>query len=110
MARFDDLVRVPVESHFAGDYRLEYDGKYITLFGKDRGYTAFGYGATDESFEEMVLVPVVIEVRRASPMIIRVTDVEIVIKLNQEDIPHSTVEDMTVGGDECRKIWDESKS
>lgn len=29
------VVRVKVEPNWNGNYRLEYDGKYVTLFGAD---------------------------------------------------------------------------
>lgn len=43
-----DVIRIPIEPHFAGDYRLEYDGKYITLFGRDRNYAGFKFNEDDE--------------------------------------------------------------
>lgn len=74
--------RIPIEAHFAGDYRLEYDGKYITLYGKDNRYDMEGmFGAPKGTYDEMVLIPVVEEIRNASPEIIEVTETEIIISL-----------------------------
>lgn len=74
--------RIPIEAHFAGDYRLEYDGKYITLYGKDNRYDMEGmFGAPKGTYDEMVLVPVVEEVRNAHPEIIEITETEIVVSL-----------------------------
>jgi hypothetical protein len=85
-----DLIKVPIESYFAGDYRLEYDGKYITLFGKDKTYPVNAYGFDVEGrdsngeihYEEMVLVSCVAEVRNARPEIAEVDNDYIHIKLN----------------------------
>lgn len=74
-------VRIPIEPHFAGEYRLEYDGKYITLFGKDKNYKGFNFNESDDEwFEEMVLIPVVLEVRNAKPIIHEITSSEIIIR------------------------------
>lgn len=76
------VIRVPIKEHFAGDYRIEYDGKYVSLFGKDCRYEAFRYSdEQDLSYEEMLLIPIVTEVRNADPKIKEVTDSEIVIEL-----------------------------
>jgi hypothetical protein len=73
-------VRLPILPHYAGDYRLEYDGKYITLFGADNRYKGFNMNKNDDVwYEEMVLVPCVIEARNARPKIKEVTETEIVI-------------------------------
>jgi len=76
------VIRIPIEPHFAGDYRLEYDGKYITLFGRDKTYEGFRF-SDDEPvwYEEMVLISCVLEVRKATPTIKKVTDKEIVVDL-----------------------------
>ena len=74
--------RIPILDFYAGDYRLEYDGKYVTLFGKDKNYKGFKFNDEDDDwFEEMVLIPVVEEIRNASPKIIEVTDTDIVVDL-----------------------------
>lgn len=71
------VIRIPILSNYGGGYRLEYDGKYITLYGKDKYYKCmFGDG-----YEEMVLIPVVEEIRNAEPEIIETTDTEIVVSL-----------------------------
>ncbi len=76
------VIRIPIEPHFAGDYRLEYDSKYITLFGKDNRYEGFRF-LDDQSiwYEEMVLIGCVLEVRKATPIIKEVTDTEIIVDL-----------------------------
>ena len=79
----DKIVTASIEPNFAGHYRLEYDGKYITLFGWDNSYPVYCYGSgklTDE-FEEMVLISCVEEVRNASPSIIKVDENYIYIQL-----------------------------
>jgi len=71
------VIRIPILSNYGGGYRLEYDSKYITLYGKDKNYKCmFGDG-----YEEMVLIPVVVEIRNAEPEIIETTDTEIVVSL-----------------------------
>lgn len=71
---------VPIEPHFAGNYRIEYDGKYTTLFGRDRRYKGLKFNDDDDDwFEEMVLIPVVFEARNADPEIREVTQSEIFI-------------------------------
>jgi len=46
------IISVPIEQHFAGGYRLEYDGKYITLFGKDNRHEQFRFSDDQEIFYE----------------------------------------------------------
>ena len=70
-----NIYTIPIESHFGGNYRLEYDGKYITLFGNDKKY----------GNQEMVLIAVVLEIRNATPEILEVTDKEIIISLGFEN-------------------------
>ena len=71
------VIRIPILSNYGGGYRLEYDGKYITLYGKDKDYKCmFG-----DDYEEMVLIPIVEEIRNAEPEIIETTDREIVVSL-----------------------------
>ena len=68
---------IPILSNYGGGYRLEYDGKYITLYGKDKNYKCM-FGA---DYEEMVLIPIVEEIRNAEPEIIETTNTEIVVSL-----------------------------
>jgi len=76
------VIRIPILDFYAGGYRLEYDGKYITLFGKDKNYKGFKFNEEDEDwFEEMVLIPVVVEIRKVNPRIVEVTDTEIIVDL-----------------------------
>jgi hypothetical protein len=77
-------IRIPIEPHFAGDYRIEYDGKYITLYGLDNRYDMEGvFGSSKETYDEHVLIPVVEEIRNAKPEIIEVTETEIIISLGK---------------------------
>jgi hypothetical protein len=77
-----DVITVPIQPNWNGKYRIEYDGKYITLFGEDKNYPGFKWTAdSEEWFEEMVLVGCVEEVRNASPFIEKVDDEFIYIKL-----------------------------
>lgn len=77
-----DEIKVPIKPHFAGGYRLEYDSKYITLFGKDKRYPGFNFSEDDDDwFEEMVLVACVEEVRNAQPHIVNIDNEFIYIKL-----------------------------
>ena len=76
------VIRIPIQPHFAGGYRLEYDGKYITLFGEDNRYEGFRFSDDHPIwYEEMVLISCVLEVRGATPTIKEVTDTEIVVDL-----------------------------
>jgi len=79
-------IKVHIEPHFAGRYRLEYDGKYITLFGRNNKYPVMMYGCSDEEaarrdteYDETVLIPIVVEARKANPEIVDVTQDEIII-------------------------------
>jgi hypothetical protein len=75
-------LRIPIKSHYAGDYRLEYDGKYITLFGRDKNYPGWDLSGNNEIwYEEMVLIGCALEVRNAVPTIKEVTESEIIIDL-----------------------------
>lgn len=81
-------VRIPIEPHFAGDYQLEYDGKYITLHGRDNRYTEFQYTTEpciSPTFEKMVLIPIVEEARRIECVIEKVTESEIVISITPQE-------------------------
>lgn len=85
----DQFVKVPIENNYAGDYRIEYDGKYITLFGKDKDYKGFKFNEDDEDwYEEMVLIPLVAECRNAIPKIIDINLKEkfILIQLNIQNL------------------------
>ena len=76
------VIHIPIEPHFAGDYRLEYDSKYITLFGKDNRFEGFKFLDDQEVwYEEMVLIGCVLEVRKATPIIKEVTDKYITVDL-----------------------------
>jgi len=78
----NNFIKIPIKPHFAGDYRLEYDGKYIALYGKDNRYKGFRFSNEQPiCYEEMVLIGCVLEVRKAIPTIKEVTDKEIVIDL-----------------------------
>lgn len=71
------VIRIPILSNYGGGYWLEYDGKYITLYGKNKNYKCmFG-----DDYEEMVLIPIIEEIRNAEPEIIEITNTEIVISL-----------------------------
>lgn len=61
-------ILVKREDNWEEPFRIEYDGKYITLFGKDKNYIVPDYGGHGQiEYEEMVLVPVVREVRNITP-------------------------------------------
>lgn len=75
-------IKIKIETNWAGDYRLEYDGKYITLFGRDKQYPYWfkpDQNAPDE-YEKMVLIPVVQEIRNACPEITKVDEEYIYIE------------------------------
>lgn len=75
-------VRVPILENYCAPYKLEYDGKYVTLLGGDKNYRRQTYGSTEsDQFEEMVLVPVVAEIRNAEPVISEITGEYIYIDL-----------------------------
>ena len=71
------VILIPILSNYGGGYRLKYDGKYVTLCGKDKDFKCiFG-----DDYEEMVLIPIVEEIRNAEPEIIETTDTDIVVSL-----------------------------
>lgn len=87
----ENIINIPILDFYAGDYRLEYDGKYVSLFGRDRNYPGFNFDPNDSTwFEEMVLIPVVVEGRGLTPEIIEVTDKEIKVKLKDLDDGRTT--------------------
>ena len=75
---------IKIKPNWAGGYRLEYDGKYITLFGKDRNFPYWFKPDPDapDEYEEMVLVPLVCEVRNVSPFIKKTDKKYIYIDIN----------------------------
>lgn len=76
------ILSVPVESNWNGNYRIEYDGKYVTLFGEDKNYPGLKYNNEGKTwYEEMVLIPLVCEIRNAHPFISKETDTEIFINM-----------------------------
>lgn len=81
-----ESTKVPIEPHFGGEYRLEYDGKYISLFGLDTRYEGFRF-SNDQPicYEEMLLIPIVEEVRNATPKITEVTEMYILITFNTKE-------------------------
>ena len=83
----ENLISIPIKENWAGDYRLEYDGKYITLFGKDKNFPIRDFYNTGEDlgYEEMVLLPIVVEVRKANPRIAYVSNSNITIELFNPD-------------------------
>lgn len=76
----ETTLSIPIEEDWEGDYRIEYDGKYITLFGKTSRYPAYnmGYGMGQDTH---VLIPCVLERRGLSPYIQEVTDTHITLSL-----------------------------
>lgn len=71
--------KIPILPNYGGGYRLEYDGKYITLYGKDKRYKCmFG-----DDYEEMVLIPIVEEIRNAAPEITKINENYITIYLGK---------------------------
>ena len=71
------IIHIPILPNYAGGYRLEYDGKYVALYGKDKNYPMM-LGC---DYDEMVLMPIVAEVRNANPEITEITSEEILISL-----------------------------
>ena len=79
----ENIIEVDIEKHFAGDYRLQYDGKYVSLYGRDTNFIGFKFVPDDAIwYEEMVLIPVIVEVRNANPEIVGITKNKIIINLN----------------------------
>ncbi len=72
-------IKVKVLDIYAGGYRLEYDGKYITLYGKDKRCPDLW--SQERDFETTVLVPVVMEIKNSCPFIDRVENGFIYINL-----------------------------
>ena len=80
------LKRFFTKSEIGGEYRLEYDGKYISLFGLDTRYEGFRF--SDEEpiwYEEQVLIPIVEEIRNARPEITETTESYILITFNTKE-------------------------
>jgi hypothetical protein len=87
----NNIIKIPVESNWLPPYRLEYDGKYLTLFGRDKNFEVPYYGLKsekeeDREYEEMVLVPVVIERRGLKPNFLLYTKNMIVIDLYSTEL------------------------
>lgn len=71
---------ISIEDHWEGGYRIGYDGKYITLFGKDSNYPQFNFEQGTIMYEEMVLIPVVVEIRNAKNISVKEKDEIVVIE------------------------------
>ena len=41
------ILRIKREQNWLGKFRIEYDGKYIALFGEDLNYPGWGYGTVE---------------------------------------------------------------
>ena len=66
----DCVIHIPIEPHFAGGYRLEYDSKYGSfLVGIEDTKLILGKIEGDFNYEEMILDSLVAEVRNANPKI-----------------------------------------
>lgn len=71
------VILVPVQKGWIGAYRLDYDSKYITLRGKTKDWplnNPFQKKGEPDTYEEMILIPLVAEVRNVAPQITKVTD------------------------------------
>lgn len=82
-----NILRVPRESHWLGQFRIEYDGKYISIYGEDSNYPGYGYGTTETEpswFEEMCLAGSIAEGGNLNPEITDVTDKYIYINIGDE--------------------------
>ena len=81
-----ESIKVSIKPHFGGEYRLEYDGKYISLFGLDTRYEGFRFSDDQPIwYEERLLMPIVEEVRNARPKITEVTESYILITFNTKE-------------------------
>ena len=76
------MIELNIQDYYAGDYRLEYDGKYLSLLGRDKNYPQFKFNPNDiDTYEEMLLMPAFLEGRNLQPSIVEVTNTKIIIKL-----------------------------
>lgn len=85
-----ETIKIEREPNWLPPFRVEYDGKYVTLYGKDKEYQLPHYGTipSNPEYDEMVLVPVVIERRNIIATIKEYTGDEVIIeitKTNDED-------------------------
>ena len=81
----ENIIRIKRKPNWVGNFRIEYDSKYITLYGDDSDYPIYSFsGEKSGHYEETVLIydQELIEVRNASPEITEVTETEIIITLN----------------------------
>lgn len=87
----DDCVVIKRKDHWLEPFRIEYDSKYITLFGKDKNYECLFHQSAfpnePPEYEEMVLPYSVdgngcIEIRNAQPFIKSVTEKTIIIQMH----------------------------
>ena len=70
-----------------GKFRLEYDGKYIALFGEDLNYPGWGYGVVEGEptwYEEMCFGGAFAEGRNLNPEIIEETPEFIYINIGDQ--------------------------
>ena len=73
---------VKIKPNWLPPFRLTYDGKYVSLYGRDKNYPVLGYGSTEKKeYEEILLVPIVIEVRKCRAEITKISNTEIEIEL-----------------------------
>lgn len=82
----DKKLRVKIKPNWLPPFRIEYDGKYVTLFGRDKNFpeTMFHNPGDPIEYHTMVLVPVLIEIRNVNPKIIGETKEELLISLKDE--------------------------
>ena len=82
MGERTDILRIPRESNWLGNFRIEYDGKYIGLMGKDKNYPCW-FVPDDQpaEYEEMCFGGSFAEGRNLSPEITEVTDKYIYINI-----------------------------
>ena len=78
-----EIIKINREPNWLPPFRVEYDGKYVTLFGEDKDYQVPYYGKEphEPQYEEMVLVPVAYEDRHIGATVKEYTDEHVIIEI-----------------------------
>jgi hypothetical protein len=104
-------LKIKIESNWNGNYHLQYDGKYITLWGYDKNQPinqVINHGGEDE-YEPVILVPVVLEIQNACPEIIKMDEGYIYIDTDGGDVSDEQIQEAMgdMNTPEAIKEWNE---
>lgn len=77
-----DIIKHEIKSHYKGSYRIEYDGKYVELYGLNSNHELMCYGSLEDTYYDETRLAFITECRRCNPEIIKIDSNYIYIRLN----------------------------